>query len=67
MPKATHYTPALDRFLVSALYHQAKAEQIPMTQLVNRIVQQALHGGTGWQTAIASKSNTAASPVAAAA
>ena len=28
-----HYTPPLSRFLVWALYHEAKARGIPMTQL----------------------------------
>ena len=51
MPKATHYTPPLNRFLVTALYHQAKLEHIPMTALVNRIVEQSLQGGEGWKRA----------------
>lgn len=46
-----HYTPSLKRFLVSALYHQAKVEQVPMTTLLNRIVEQALINSAGWQQA----------------
>ncbi len=52
MPNAKHYTPPLKRFLVTALYHQAKLEHVPMTQLVNRIVQQSLEGGAGWKRAV---------------
>ena len=51
MPRPTHYTPPLKRFLVAALYHQAKLEHLPMTLVVNRIVEQALQGGEGWKRA----------------
>lgn len=36
------YSPQLSRELISRLYFKAKAERIPMTVLVNRIVHQAL-------------------------
>jgi hypothetical protein len=36
------YSPQLSRKLVSRLYFKAKAERIPMTVLINRIVEQAL-------------------------
>ena len=36
------YSPRLSREIVSQLYHKAKAEGIPMTMLVNRIVGKAL-------------------------
>jgi hypothetical protein len=39
---AKWYTPQLSRELVARLYFKAKAERIPMTTLVNRIVKQAL-------------------------
>ena len=52
MPSSKHYTPALKRFLVTALYHQAKLEHIPMTLLVNRIVEQSLQGSEGWKRAL---------------
>ncbi|HEY6155651.1 MAG TPA: hypothetical protein VIW07_18080 [Candidatus Udaeobacter sp.] len=42
MPRFRHYSPQLSRDLVSRLYHEAKAQRIPMTTLVNRIVEQAL-------------------------
>jgi hypothetical protein len=42
MTKAKWYTPQLSRKIVSRLYNKAKAEGIPMTRLVNRIVEQAL-------------------------
>ena len=46
-----HYTPPLDRFLVKALYHEARQRDIPMTRLANQIVQQALTGSPGWKQA----------------
>jgi hypothetical protein len=42
MPKFTHYSPQLSRELVHRLYHQAKAERVPMTVLTNRLVDRAL-------------------------
>ena len=36
------YSPQLSRELVRRLYHRAKIERVPMTRLVNRLVQQAL-------------------------
>ena len=46
-----HYTPSLSRFLVRALYHEAKAQNLPMTKLANRIVEAGLRGTGGWQKA----------------
>jgi len=42
MPKIKHYSPQLSRELVHRLYHQAKAEGVPMTVLANRLVEEAL-------------------------
>jgi hypothetical protein len=42
MTKPKWYSPQLARELVSKLYFRAKLEGIPMTTLVNRIVQTAL-------------------------
>jgi len=42
MQKPKWYSPKLSRDLVSRLYHRAKAEGIPMTQLANQIIGQAL-------------------------
>jgi hypothetical protein len=46
-----HYTPSLSRFLVRALYHEAKAQNLPMTRLANQIVEAGLRGTGGWQKA----------------
>lgn len=40
--KANHYTPQLHRFLVSKLYHAAKAKHVPMTVLANSIIADGL-------------------------
>jgi hypothetical protein len=42
MTKTRHYTPELRRELVKKLYFAAKAEGIPMTQWLNRLVDRAL-------------------------
>ena len=37
-----YYSPRLDRALVTRLYHEAKAQRLPMTVLANRLVESAL-------------------------
>ena len=37
-----YYSPRLDRALITRLYHEAKAQRIPMTVLTNRMVESAL-------------------------
>jgi len=44
-----HYSPAINRFLVSVLYHEAKGRGIHMTTLANQLLSKALTGGDGWQ------------------
>ena len=51
MAKSTHYTPPLSRFLVCALYHEAKQRRIPMTRLVNNLVEAGLKESPGWKEA----------------
>lgn len=46
-----HYTPPLSRFIVSVLYHEARVRGIPMTQLANELVQDALKDSPGWKHA----------------
>ncbi|MDB6124288.1 MAG: hypothetical protein JWQ71_3281 [Pedosphaera sp.] len=38
MPRPQYYSPAIERFLVSALYHEARKRKIPMTRLTNEIL-----------------------------
>jgi hypothetical protein len=42
MPKFRHYSPQLSRELVSKLYWEAKSQQLPMTKLVSKIIEEAL-------------------------
>ena len=47
-----HYSPQLDRPLITALYHAAKARRIPMTRLASSLVREGLermeeHPGNG--------------------
>jgi len=51
MPRPLYYSPAIERFLVSVLYHEARHRNIPMTQLANEIVKNGLADSTGWQLA----------------
>ena len=50
MPRK-HYTPPLSRFIVCALYHEAKQRRAPMTQLANEIMQAGLKETPGWKQA----------------
>lgn len=51
MAKAMYYSPPLSRFNVCALYHQAKYRGIPMTQLVDELVEAGLKESAGWKQA----------------
>lgn len=51
MAKHRHYSPAIGRFLVCALYHEARDRGIPMTKLVDELLRVALLGSVGWQKA----------------
>jgi hypothetical protein len=42
MPRAKWYSPQLRRDLVTRLYFRAKAEGLPMTRLVDRLIEEAL-------------------------
>jgi hypothetical protein len=41
------YSPRISEDLIPRLYQSAKAKRIPMTALVNRILEKALNGGDG--------------------
>ena len=51
MAKLSHYSPQLSRFIVSVLYHQAKAKKIPMTKLTDQLLRTALENTEAWKTA----------------
>ena len=51
MARSTHYTPPLSRFIVCALYHEAKQRRIPMTRLANNLIELALKDTPGWKEA----------------
>jgi hypothetical protein len=42
MSKPRYYSPAIKRHLVTALYHEAKRQRRPMTELTNEMVETAL-------------------------
>ena len=56
MKRPRWYSPQLSREIVGRLYFKAKAQRIPMTVLVNRIIEQAL--GPDESSPIAEENNT---------
>ncbi len=42
MAQALYYSPRLERPLIAALYHAAKAKRIPMTRLASLLVREGL-------------------------
>jgi hypothetical protein len=46
-----HYCPAISRFLVSALYHEARRRKMPMTKLANTLLTEILKDTEGWKEA----------------
>jgi len=42
MSRSRYYSPAIKRHLVTALYHEAKRQGRPMTDLTNEILETAL-------------------------
>ena len=52
MGRPAHYSPAIDRQVVCALYHEAKRRRKPMTRLANELLSAVLRDTEGWQTAL---------------
>jgi hypothetical protein len=59
MARPTYYSPVIDRFLVSALYHEARRRCVPMTRLVDALLADALRDSEGWRTAQAGATSPA--------
>ena len=51
MSRPKHYSPEIRRFLVSVLYHEARARGIPMTVLTNELLAASLQNSLGWKKA----------------
>jgi hypothetical protein len=51
MARPSCYSPAIEPFLVSALYHEARRKHVPMTKLVDELLEGALEGSEGWKRA----------------
>jgi hypothetical protein len=51
MSRPKHYTPPLSRFIVCALYHEARQRRIPMTRLANDLIETGLRDSAGWKEA----------------
>ena len=49
MPRPRHYSPEIRLPLVRVLYHEARHRGIPMTRLVNALLEEKLTGTHGWQ------------------
>ena len=52
MGRPAHYSPAIDRQIVCALYHEARHRHKPMTKLANELLASVLRDTHGWQTAL---------------
>ena len=64
MARPHHYSPAIERFLVSVLYHEARHRNITMTRLANQILKAELAQSVGWQLALQSLNSPDQPPVA---
>jgi hypothetical protein len=51
MASSTHYSPAIDAVLVSALYHEARRRGVPMTKLADELLKGSLERTEGWKQA----------------
>jgi len=51
MAKNRHYSPVIDRFLISVLYFDARRHGIPMTRRVDVLLRDALQGSEAWREA----------------
>ena len=51
MARPTHYQPVISRFLVCALYHEGKRRAVPMTRLIDELLEAALANTPGWEKA----------------
>jgi post-segregation antitoxin (ccd killing protein) len=62
MPRPRHYVPAIGRFLVKVIHHEAKSRGVPMTRVVDRLLGDALRGTEAWRTAEAETAAELAGP-----
>jgi len=51
MARQSHYSPGIDRFLVTVLYHEARRQRVPMTKLTNRLLESSLKETPAWKSA----------------
>ncbi len=51
MARANHYVPRISRFLVCVLFHERKRRNVPMTQLLDELLTDALKTTPGWEVA----------------
>jgi hypothetical protein len=46
-----HYSPQLNRFLISVLWHEGQRQKKPMTEIANELIESGLRGTESWQAA----------------
>lgn len=51
MAKISHYSPAIDRFLVTVLYFDSRNHGKPMTKRVDELLRTSLEGSEAWKEA----------------
>lgn len=59
MAQNRHYSPVIDRFLVSVLYFDARRHGKPMTRRVDDLLRESLRDSAAWREAEASWSKQA--------
>lgn len=51
MARPNYYQPVISRFAICALFHEGKRRKIPMTRLLDKIIEDALSDTPGWEKA----------------
>ncbi|MGD0813278.1 MAG: hypothetical protein ABSA83_06720 [Verrucomicrobiota bacterium] len=51
MLRPKHYSPTIDRFLITVLYHEARRQRKPMTVVTNGLLENALRESDSWHQA----------------
>ncbi|MGD0813132.1 MAG: hypothetical protein ABSA83_05975 [Verrucomicrobiota bacterium] len=51
MPHPKYYSPTIDRFLITVLYHESQRQKKPMTVVTNGLLESALRDSDSWHQA----------------
>lgn len=65
MARPRHYSPVIRRDLITKLYFRAQAERIPMTNLVNRLIEEAMSDTVAFESCRVAESTPPEPPLVA--